>query len=654
MDDSRVSVLSVAFCRFVLWWPVSSWVRGPCRVLLCGLSGLLIAGCPSWAPPGPLPSRTQPSETSLYSAATTEQQQAFTRAQRLRASGQLSRAHQAFTHFVQRYPSSMLTDDALLALGRLATALGNDREAQRTYSTLVSTFPTSERVPEAVFELGMSFYHTQDNARSQTALERFLTLSTSLERRAVAHFYLGVIAAEQQRYTDAIVELTLSITRNPDVERVSLARERLSRTVREHLSLTELQQLASQYATTYPGDLMLTELARRYREAGNDLEEMATLHRFTTAFPDHSEAQQVVHRLRDLQASLTTDRSKIGVLLPLSGEGSRFGQSALRGIELALAVWRDRHPDLQLSLVIRDSHSNGAMASNALRSLVGEAHVIGVVGPLFSRIANHLVQLADQLQIPLISPYAPSSSFPAQSTYAFRNSITDAPQALFLARYAIQTLNLSRFVVLYADEPYGITLKDAFIEQVVQLQGEVVAAVPYPPDATDFSPQIRLLGSLRDKTLYDAIFIPGYYDKAALIASELAFFSITGVQLLGTDGWNNPELIDIGERFVEGAIFVDGFFAESPAPAVQAFVHRFQARYHEVPSLWAAQAYDTVEMIAEALRQGAATRAQLRDALLGVENFAGISGTTTIQPSGEADKILYLLTVAGGKIIQLN
>ncbi|GIX47698.1 MAG: hypothetical protein KatS3mg131_1909 [Candidatus Tectimicrobiota bacterium] len=126
------------------------------------------------------------------------------------------------------------------------------------------------------------------------------------------------------------------------------------------------------------------------------------------------------------------------------------------------------------------------------------------------------------------------------------------------------------------------------------------------------------------------------------------------MRLLGADGWNDPGLVQVGEAFVEGAIFVDGFFAASPSPLVRDFVAAFQARYHEPPDLLAAQAYDTLRLCVQALKSGARSRAQLRDALLQIRDFPGVSGHTTIDPQGDAIKELYVLTVQQGTLVQLS
>ena len=126
------------------------------------------------------------------------------------------------------------------------------------------------------------------------------------------------------------------------------------------------------------------------------------------------------------------------------------------------------------------------------------------------------------------------------------------------------------------------------------------------------------------------------------------------MQLLGTDGWNDPGITDVPSRVVDGAVFVDGFYADSPVPHVAAFVNGFRDRYGAVPDLLAAQAYDTLMMCAQVLRAGVRTRPELRDGLAQIRGFPGVSGVTTMDADGDAEKVLYVLSVREGKIIQIN
>jgi branched-chain amino acid transport system substrate-binding protein len=632
------------------------------KVFLSAVIGLLLVSCQPRRPPPPQPSApsephflpTLPGPQTLSGVGSTasraEQRAAFTAAEALRTSGQPLQARQAFADFVRRYPDSDLTDDALLALGHISATLQQYAQAVPYYRSLLERFPRSELVPEAQLGLGVALYHRQDYPNSLVALRQYLRLTSAGESHGLARYYLGAIAMKQQHYADAIADLKAAVETCRDPAVVQRAREYIATTVRTLLKVDALTTLAQQYATTYPGDLILERLAQEYRKTGDQAAEAGALRRLTTAFPNAPNIQAARARLQSLQALPKTEQYKIGVLLPLSGPGARAGTRALRGIELALATVQERDPALQLSLIVRDAAQKAVTAQDALRALVDEEQVISVIGPLLSRMALELAPLAGQLGVPLISPYARDSDFPTLSPYAMRNSLTDTLQGRFLAEYAINVLKLTRFVILHPEDAYGTALRDRFREQVLQRQGEIVAVVSYPPNSANIG---RVLGRLKELQ-YDAIFLPEYATKVSAIVTQLATLNIKGVQLLGTDGWNAPGLMTKNPRLLEGAIFVDGFFADAPAPAVQTFVEQFRNRYHETPDLLAAQAYDTLLMCAQVLKAGARTPAQLRDGLLHVRDFDGVSGLTTMGPTRDAEKVPYLLTVKGGQIVQLN
>jgi ABC-type branched-subunit amino acid transport system substrate-binding protein len=486
-----------------------------------------------------------------------------------------------------------------------------------------------------------------------------------------------LIAHVRQRNVEAITALQHSVDTSTNAEVAAQARADILRLVREHLTSDELEQLALQYPDTYPGDIILLQLAQHYQDAGADEKEREVLQRFATNFPEYQNTEGLLARQQELQSETATEPNKIGVLLPLSGDGGFYGQRALQGIELALTIVQERHASSNISLVVRDIRE-ATEASAALHALAEDQRVLAVIGPLFSQIATALAPLSEQLALPLISPYAPEGQFTTLSSYAFRNSLTDVIQGRFLADYAVRVLGLRRFAVLHSDDPYSIGLKDAFVAHVLQRQGEVLAVLAYAADATDFSQPIKALGGADEETLhdlrvgagtpatdgttpaggavlpYEALFIPDYYDKISLIAPTLALYNITNVQLLGSDGWNAPELVRLGKGTVEGTVFVDGFFAASPAPLVQEFVERFRSRYGKEPDLLAAQAYDTLLLLAEVLATGATTRQQIRDGLRTIRNFPGVSGTTSMLATGEAEKIPYLLSIRNGRILQLN
>jgi ABC-type branched-subunit amino acid transport system substrate-binding protein len=241
-----------------------------------------------------------------------------------------------------------------------------------------------------------------------------------------------------------------------------------------------------------------------------------------------------------------------------------------------------------------------------------------------------VVPIADKYHLVMITPSASSSGITELSPYIFRNALTRELQGKYIAEYAVNRLGLRRFVVLYPLEEFGFELKDYFINEVESLGGEVVSVVSYERSQNDFKNQIQKMGGIDDDNLrklikdqeennleigslgqdgplsqpvvemglwsgdevqnlkvslelsYDAIFLPGFYDKVGLIVPQLVFYNIDNATLLGASGWNSPELIKMTGKHMRKGYFVDGFFAQSKRPEVVQFVREYKNTFRGV------------------------------------------------------------------------
>ena len=153
---------------------------------------------------------------------------------------------------------------------------------------------------------------------------------------------------------------------------------------------------------------------------------------------------------------------------------------------------------------------------------------------------------------------------------------------------------------------------------------------------------------------YDAMFIPGVYDKVGLIVPQLAFYNVDKITLLGANGWNSPELIKMVGKHLGSNYFVDGFYLDSHQAEVKSFVEQFQNNYGEFPSHLSAQAYDAAGIIFKNIISGADNRLKLRDSLIMVNNYPGVTGKTNLLESGDSEKNIFALTVKKKKIVEGN
>jgi branched-chain amino acid transport system substrate-binding protein len=220
-----------------------------------------------------------------------------------------------------------------------------------------------------------------------------------------------------------------------------------------------------------------------------------------------------------------------------------------------------------------------------------------------------------------------------------------------MARFA-RDMKFNRVGILRSDRSnYSIGLSEYFIDTFRQLGGKVVAEETYSPTegAIDLKNQVKAIQAAQ----IEALFVPVYYADAANISKELRRRGLR-VQLLGGDGWDSPELLELGGSAVEGVYFTNHFSAKSADAEVRTFVSKYHSRYDVIPDGTAAMGYDAASLLMAAMKKIAArgdnlTRENLRDELAQVKNFAGVTGPITIDENRNARKPIVILQAHKGR-----
>jgi ABC-type branched-subunit amino acid transport system substrate-binding protein len=421
-------------------------------------------------------------------------------------------------------------------------------------------------------------------------------------------------------------------------------------------------------------------------------------------FPEHENASWAEDLLLQIKQSALFNRYTIGCLLPLSGVYQAVGYRALKGIELALDRFSAQTDGPQMNIVVKDSGGSPDQTRMAMQELIDEK-VAAIIGPIVT--AEVAAAAAQEHKIPIIT-LTQKDNITSIGDYVFRNFITPEMQVNAIADYTTASLGLNRFAILYPDENYGITFMNLFWDRLVENGGKVVGLEAYNPEHTDFADPIKKLVGLyyqipedlkevadfsteiEDERLlnarvdsdqlfgqndgdennqqkngeeeepeaivdFDAIFIPDSPKTVGLIIPQLAFYDVKDVYLLGTNLWHSNTLIKMAPQYVQGAIMPDGFFGGSAAPAVQDFVKTFEETYEEKPGFIEAIVYDSAMMLFNVLVQpDLRFKSELKNELINLSDFSGITGPTYFDENGEAQKQLYLLRVKGRRFVELE
>jgi branched-chain amino acid transport system substrate-binding protein len=342
---------------------------------------------------------------------------------------------------------------------------------------------------------------------------------------------------------------------------------------------------------------------------------------------------------------------KIGYYGDLSGPTFNFGKSALNGVlmavdEINLAGGINGR---KLDVVIEDDQGRAEVAAARASKLIDADKVIAVIAGGTSGNSRAAAPKAQVAQIPLISPSATDPAVTQIGEYIFRACFIDAFQGEVMAKFAANTLKAKKAAILFDfNSPYSRGLTDFFELSFTRLGGQVVTKQLYTQGDRDYRGQ---LNSIR-LAAPDVIYIPGYYGDVAVIAKQARQLGITQ-PLLGGDGWDAPELWDLGGDSLNGSYISNHYSIEDPSPAIQQFVKEYKARYGNLaPDAHAALGYDAMRVLADAIqRAGATDGPKLRDALAQTKNFAGVTGVISINAERNAVKPAVVLKLQDAKYI---
>ncbi|MBI5885874.1 MAG: penicillin-binding protein activator [Deltaproteobacteria bacterium] len=367
-------------------------------------------------------------------------------------------------------------------------------------------------------------------------------------------------------------------------------------------------------------------------------------------------------------ASLAGLTPSIGALLPLKGSYARYGADALKGILLAANTFGQTGSPIEVFTA--DVEQSGASAKAAVEEMAANPRVAGLVGPLISASALEAALAAQDKRLPIIT-LSQREGLLGAGDFIYRNFLTTQVQAAFLAEYACKAMGRKAFVIIYPQNNYGIELAKHFSAEVLRQGCTVAAEASYPPGTTDFSQALRQAFDVKVKETKagrrvikeytaqvqaDALYMPDSYEAAALLAPYLNYYNITGVQLLGSNAWNSPGLVEAADKRLDGAVFVDGFFADSERPETKAFTTRFREVYGAQPGLIEAYSYDAAKIII-AMMTAPGTgvdRDALNARLRALKNFKGATGDLSLDANGEVKRRLFILTLKNGVITETD
>jgi len=347
--------------------------------------------------------------------------------------------------------------------------------------------------------------------------------------------------------------------------------------------------------------------------------------------------------------ALAADTIKIGVYLPLTGQMAFGGQLELEGVQMA----HKEAPTVlgkKVELFVVDNKSDKVEAANAVKRLIEKEKVVAIIGTYGSSLAMAGGEVADKAGIPMVGTSCTNPLVTQGKKYSFRVCFIDPFQGAGAATYAFTDLKAKTAALLVdVSNDYSVGLATFFTRSFTKLGGQVVTNLKYQAGDQDFTAQLTEIISKKP----DVLFIPSYFAEGAIIMKQAKELGAT-FRIMGGDAMDNPKIVEIGGAAVEG--FVHTTFPYDPSmtnmsPIAKKFTENWKKAYpSKEPNVNAALGYDTYLMVLDAIkRAGKPEPAAITKALAATKGFEGVTGSTTINATHDAEKPVGLVQIKNGK-----
>ena len=316
---------------------------------------------------------------------------------------------------------------------------------------------------------------------------------------------------------------------------------------------------------------------------------------------------------------LAAAQIKIGAAEALTGNAAQYGTPIRKGLELAL---RDINGSggingQKIELLVEDEQGKKEEAITVFKKLIFQDKVLMLFGPTLSNSAQASDPVAQSVKVVVFGTSNTADGITSIGNYVFRNSVTEADILPVTLRVAAHKTGLKKVAVLYGnDDIFTKSGYDNFKKALQDLKIPVTTTETFAKGDVDFKPQLTKIKASNPA----AIVLSALVAEGAPILVQARQAGIT-LPFIGGNGMNSPRVFELAKDSSDNLWVGSPWSVENPAAENKQFIAAYRKAYAAVPDQFAAQAYDAMHIVAQALKKTKlsgkleADRISLRDAL---------------------------------------
>ncbi len=341
----------------------------------------------------------------------------------------------------------------------------------------------------------------------------------------------------------------------------------------------------------------------------------------------------------------------IGVLLPITGANSDYGESIESGARLAVTRAREEgdYP-AGLEIVWADTTSDPKTAVAELRRMVDERKASIVIGGATSTEARALIPVLDELNVICVSPSASAPGLAKMSPLFYQIYPSDEFEANTAAQFLVNKLGVESVLIYVHDSDYSRGIEPQFREQFTSdnLKGKVLGQIDVGEPGWEGRSK-KALAAMKPP----AVYIVGYGEETLQVLRHLRQLSYEG-RIVTTSAFDSTRVLQEAGSLADGVMFpLPAFDRTSDVEPVRTFVKRYLETYQRPPDILAAHGYDVMRTVIKAV--GIArppVTSELTKALhFGLQNVMGVTGAIQFDDYGNVKHNPIMFICDDGQVL---
>ena len=341
--------------------------------------------------------------------------------------------------------------------------------------------------------------------------------------------------------------------------------------------------------------------------------------------------------------SYTGTPIKVGGIGPITGAAATYGNAVKNAEELAVKEINAANGSDVFDWKFEDDEHDAEKSVNAYNSLKDWGMQV-LAGPVTTTPTLAVAAESVNDNMFVLTPSASAQTVIETGDNVFQICFTDPNQGVASADYIAENALATKIGVIYdSSDAYSSGIYAKFKTEAESKGLEIVTAEAFTSDnKSDLSTQVAKC----QEAGAELVFLPIYYTEASQILTtanktgyEPIFFGCDGMDgILDVEGFDTS--------LAEGLMLLTPFAADAQDEKTQAFVSAYVAAYGETPNQFAADAYDVIYSMYQAVLETGVTGdmdaseicEQLKTAYTSM-TFDGLTGTgMTWDASGAVSK----------------